>query len=76
MRTSEDVAKILKLSEIHENLSVKKPINTKLSPGEMHDVYEIIQLIGEGAKTQIYKAKTIGLIAVVISLDWEKLTEG
>lgn len=68
LRTSEDVAKILKLSEIHENLSVKKPINTKLSPGEMHDVYEIIQLIGEGAKTQIYKAKTIGGKLVVLKL--------
>lgn len=41
--------------------SEKAPLvaNRKLEPGSMHDVYEIVELIGEGEESQIYKARTI-----------------
>lgn len=43
-------------------------INVKLQPGEQYDVYEIIELIGEGAEAQIYRASTVRSEEVVLKL--------
>ncbi|SHI78995.1 protein kinase domain-containing protein [Desulfofundulus thermosubterraneus] len=43
-------------------------VNPRLQPGEQYDVYEILELIGEGAEAQIYRAKTIRSEEVVLKL--------
>ncbi|MCR4440643.1 MAG: protein kinase [Peptococcaceae bacterium] len=43
-------------------------INPHLEKGNQHDMYEILELIGEGDKTQLYKAETYPSKLVVIKL--------
>ncbi|MCD5401678.1 protein kinase [candidate division NPL-UPA2 bacterium] len=43
-------------------------LNPQLQPGSTYDVYEIIELLGAGRETQIYKAKTIRGKQVVLKL--------
>lgn len=54
-----DVSKILAAFSVHKDSD--KPIktiqNVKLEPGDTYDIYEIIELIGEGREAQIYKAR-------------------
>lgn len=44
----------------NEIAPVSEKGNARLEPGEQHDVYEIIQYIGEGKEAQIYQAITLG----------------
>lgn len=43
-------------------------INPVLTPGSSHDVYEIVEKIGQGAEAQIYKAATVRGKQVVLKL--------
>ncbi len=42
--------------------------NRKLEPGSMHDVYEIVEYIGGGEESQIYKARTLGGALVALKV--------
>lgn len=48
----------------------KKPlvVNRRLGPGDSHDVYEIIEYIGGGDESQIYKARTLHNVLVALKL--------
>ena len=50
--------------------SEKVPLvaNRKLEPGSMHDVYEIVEYIGGGEESQIYKARTLRGTLVALKL--------
>jgi serine/threonine protein kinase len=43
-------------------------VNSKLQPGDKYDVYEILEQIGEGREAQIYKARTLRGLPVVLKL--------
>lgn len=43
--------------EQEDKASEDLPVNPRLQPGDRHDMYEIVEFIGEGAETQLYKAK-------------------
>ena len=59
-----DINKILEVfgKDDHRSEEDKhKPflVNEKLEPGSSHDIYEIVEYIGGGRESQIYKARTI-----------------
>ena len=56
--------------DTHERESGTEPAipNYYLNPGDMYDVYEIVDFIGEGAEAQVYKARTARGKTVVIKL--------
>jgi len=48
------------------------PENSKLQPGDIYNMYEIVEFIGKGAETQIYKAKAPrGQIVVLKVFNYE-----
>ena len=63
--------------DFNDDSGLRMPItNPILKPGETYDVYEIIELIGKGAETQIYKARTIrGQIVILKVFNQETPTE-
>lgn len=69
-----DTSKILSVFKAEEKDESKRRllppsvVNRKLKPGETYDVYEIIDLIGEGRESQVYKAKTIRETLVALKL--------
>ncbi|VAW28570.1 hypothetical protein MNBD_BACTEROID07-35, partial [hydrothermal vent metagenome] len=47
--------------------------NEPLQPGDSHDVYEIIELIGQGREAQVYSARKIGGQQVALKLFFHEI---
>lgn len=52
------------------------PVNAPLEPGDSHDLYEILEIIGQGATAQIYKARTIRSQEVALKLFNQEVPQG
>ena len=50
-----------------------KSTNEPLQPGDAHDVYEIIELIGHGREAQVYSARKIGGQQVALKLFFHEI---
>jgi serine/threonine protein kinase len=52
----------------NEQIMLAAGVNFRLRPGAQYDVFEIIEMVGEGSEAQIYKARTVRGKTVALKL--------
>jgi serine/threonine protein kinase len=63
-----DILAAFNIDSDQDSYITNQSLNAKLEPGTQYDIYEIVQLIGEGVEAQIYKAHTLQVKSVAVKI--------